>query len=153
MFSDSLCLFHISVYYGYVTQRERKERQILGPCRIGSKTLTKTLFPFREKSRKLVFTQLHRTSRMRTPISIFKAQFNKFELTIFLFLGWLPYQSKTGPSWRCPWCNGYRHRNWTRRYEFKSWTRLNAFHIALIPLGKVWIQLLSIQLWVNSRTD
>ena len=22
----------------------------------------------------------------------------------------------------CPWCNGYRHRNWTRRHEFKSWT-------------------------------
>ena len=43
--------------------------------------------------------------------------------------------------WRRPWCNGYRHRRWTRRHEFKSWTRLIAFHIALIPLGKVWIQL------------
>ena len=42
---------------------------------------------------------------------------------------------------------------WTRRHEFKSWTRLIAFHIALIPLGKVWIQLFSLQLWVNSRTD
>ena len=42
---------------------------------------------------------------------------------------------------------------WTRRYEFKSWTILIAFHIALIPLGKVWIQLFSLQLWVNSRTD
>ena len=39
--------------------------------------------------------------------------------------------------YRCPWCNGYRHRIWTRRYEFNSWTRLIAFHIALIPLGKV----------------
>ena len=38
---------------------------------------------------------------------------------------------------RCPWCNGYRRTKWTRRHEFKSWTRLNAFHIALIPLGKV----------------
>ena len=28
---------------------------------------------------------------------------------------------------------------------------LIAFHIALIPLGKVWIQLFSLQLWVNSR--
>ena len=28
-----------------------------------------------------------------------------------------------------------------------------AFHIALIPLGKVSIQLFSHQLWVNSRTD
>ena len=54
---------------------------------------------------------------------------------------------------RCPWCNGYRHRIWTRRYEFNSWTRLIAFHIALIPLGKVWIQLFSLQLWVNSRAD
>ena len=55
--------------------------------------------------------------------------------------------------WRCPWCNGYRHRIWTRRYEFNSWTRLITFHIALIPLGKVWIQLFSLQLWVNSRAD
>ena len=42
---------------------------------------------------------------------------------------------------------------WTRRLEFKSWTRLIAFNIALIPLGKVWIQLFSLQLWVNSRID
>ena len=28
-----------------------------------------------------------------------------------------------------------------------------ALHIALIPLGKVGIQLFSLQLWVNSRTD
>ena len=55
--------------------------------------------------------------------------------------------------WRCPWCSRYRRRKWTRRHEFKSWTRLIAFHIALIPLGKVWIQLFSLQLWVNSRTD
>ena len=41
----------------------------------------------------------------------------------------------------------------TRRHEFRSWTRLITFHIALIPLGKVWIQLFSLQLWVNSRTD
>ena len=54
---------------------------------------------------------------------------------------------------RCPWCNCYRRRKWTRRHEFKSWTRLIAFHIALIPLGKVWIQLFSLQQWVNSRTD
>ena len=54
---------------------------------------------------------------------------------------------------RCPWCNCYRRRKWTRRHEFTSWTRLIAFHIALIPLGKVWIQLFSLQLWVNTRTD
>ena len=38
-------------------------------------------------------------------------------------------------SKKCPWCNGYRRRKWTRRHEFKSWMRLIAFHIALIPLG------------------
>ena len=42
--------------------------------------------------------------------------------------------------WRCPWCNGYHCRKWTWRHEFKSSTRLITFHIALIPLGKVWIQ-------------
>ena len=52
--------------------------------------------------------------------------------------------------WRCPWCNGYPRRKWIRRHEFKSWI---AFHIALIPLGKVWIQSFSLQLWVNNRTD
>ena len=56
-------------------------------------------------------------------------------------------------GWRCPWCSRYRRRKWTRWHEFKSWTRLIGFHIALIPLGKVWIQLFSLQLWVNSRTD
>ena len=47
---------------------------------------------------------------------------------------------------RCLWCNGYRRRKWTRRNEFKSWTKLIASHIALMPLGKVWIQLFSLQL-------
>ena len=56
-------------------------------------------------------------------------------------------------AWRCPWCNGYRRWKWTRWNEFKSWTKLTAFHLVLIPLGKVWIQLFSLQLWVNSRTD
>ena len=30
---------------------------------------------------------------------------------------------------------------------------LIAFHIALVPLGKLWIQLFSPQLWVNSGAD
>ena len=54
---------------------------------------------------------------------------------------------------RCPWCNGYRRRKWTRRHEFKSWTKLIAFHIALIPFGKVWILLFSLKLWVSSGAD
>ena len=44
---------------------------------------------------------------------------------------------------RCLWCNGYCRRKWTQQHEFKSWTRQIAFHIVLIPLGKVWIQLFS----------
>ena len=54
---------------------------------------------------------------------------------------------------RSPWCYGYRRRKWTRRHEFKSWTSLIAFYKALIPLGKVSIQLFSLQLWINSRKD
>ena len=55
---------------------------------------------------------------------------------------------------RCPWCNGYHRRKWTRWHEFKSWTRLIAFHITLInPWKKEWIQLFSFPLWVNSRAD
>ena len=23
-------------------------------------------------------------------------------------------------NWRCPWCNGYRRKKWTRQHEFKS---------------------------------
>ena len=56
-------------------------------------------------------------------------------------------------KYRCLLCNGYRRRKWTRRHEFKSWTRLFALHIPLMPLVKVWIQLFSLQLWVNSRAD
>ena len=62
---------------------------------------------------------------------------------------WEIYQQINKESRRCSWCNGYRRRKWTRWHEFKSWTRLIAFHIA----RKVWIQLFSLQLWLNSRTD
>ena len=55
--------------------------------------------------------------------------------------------------WRCLWCNGYCCRKWAQRHEFKSWKRLIVFLIALIPFRKVWIQLFSLQLWVNSRED
>ena len=30
-------------------------------------------------------------------------------------------------TWKCPWCNGYRPKKWTRRHEFNSWARLIAF--------------------------
>ena len=50
-------------------------------------------------------------------------------------------------------CNGYHCWKRTRRHEFKSWMRLMAFPIALIPRGKVWIQLFSLQLWLNSKAD
>ena len=55
-------------------------------------------------------------------------------------------------NWRLGW-RSICYRKWTRRHEFKSWTRLITFHIALIPFGKVWIQLYSLQLCVNSRAD
>ena len=40
-----------------------------------------------------------------------------------------------------------------RWHVFKSWTRRTAFNRALIPLRKVWIQLFSLQQWVNSWAD
>ena len=46
----------------------------------------------------------------------------------------------------------YRRKRWTRRPKFKSSTRIFALHVALIALGKVWIQQFSSQPWVD-RTD
>ena len=51
------------------------------------------------------------------------------------------------------WCYGYHCRKWSRQPEFKSTMRLFAFHITLQSLGKVWIQLFTLQLWVNNRAD
>ena len=66
----------------------------------------------------------------------------------------LTWEQRQWRGWRCSqWCNAYCRQKWTRRHEFKSWTKLIAFHIALIPLGKVWIQLFSLHLWVNRRAD
>ena len=48
-----------------------------------------------------------------------------------------------------PWYDGYRRWKWRWQHEFKSWIKLIAFHIALIPLGKVRIQLFSLQLWTD----
>ena len=54
--------------------------------------------------------------------------------------------------WKHLWCNGYNcwKRIWCIQ-TFESWMKLFAFYIVLTPLGKVYIQLLSLQLWVNSR--
>ena len=40
----------------------------------------------------------------------------------------------------CKWCT-----KWTWLHQFKIWTRLLAFHIALIHLGKAWIQIFTFQ--------
>ena len=39
---------------------------------------------------------------------------------------------------------GHPHEKWNRRHEFKSWTKLFPFHFALMPLGKAWIHLFSL---------
>ena len=72
--------------------------------------------------------------RVSSPVTNSKALFNLCRIT----------GSKIG---------GYRCGKCTRCPEFKSWMRLFAFHIALKPLGNVRIQLLFLQLWVDSRTD
>ena len=52
---------------------------------------------------------------------------------------------------RCPWCNGYRRRYWTRRHEFKSWT--DCISHSSNTLGKGMNRIILPQLWVNSRAD
>ena len=118
---------------------------------------------------------LHETSRISSGICIYNfITPTHFPSTTWLlpliFIGascaknlWLTAQSRVNMQqineaflifWRLrPLCNGYHRRKWTRRHKFESWTRLIAFHIVLIPLGKVWIQLISLQLWVNSRAE
>ena len=54
---------------------------------------------------------------------------------------------------RYSWYNDYHCRKWIWWPEFKSWMTLFTFHIMVIPLGKVWIHLFSLQLWVNSMAD
>ena len=49
---------------------------------------------------------------------------------------------KSYPEGICRWWSEFKSRRW-----------LFAFHIVLISLGKVWIQRLSLQLWVNRRAN
>ena len=46
----------------------------------------------------------------------------------------IEYMRYNNQTW-CPWCNGYRRRNWTRRHEFESWTRQCISH-STNTLGK-----------------
>ena len=93
-------------------------------------------------------THIHTHKYTRTYIHTHTHIFIYIQIHTYIYdRGWEVYPQL------CPWCNCHRRRKWTRRHEFKSWTRLIAFHIAQIPLGKVWIQLFSLQLWVNSRRD
>ena len=126
-------------------------------CRLGRKKKKK------KKKRNAVILELFYVSNCRRGQIQHKNALNvkswcvrvtREKYCLVLFLGnYSSNSDKLSINWRCLWCNGYCLWKWTRRYEFKSWTRLIAFHIALIPLGKVWIQLFSPQLWVNSRTD
>ena len=92
-------------------------------------------------------------SRIKCERYFFSKEVCSFIIIVDYVSAYISKVGGVGGKRRCPWCNGHRRRKWTRRHEFKSWTRLIAFHIALIPLGKVWIQLLSLQLCVNNRAD
>ena len=111
----------------------------------------------KKKKKKNTHTHTYLNSNRIDNLAYFKAAFFKHHHRSIIDTGTWKRWKKILPlshySWRCPWCNGYRSRKWTRRHEFESWMRLIAFHIALIPLGKVWIQLFSLPLWVNSRVD
>ena len=71
----------------------------------------------------------------------------KLSSFLYHFLDCTVWASTKKRNWRYLWCNDYCRRKWTWRHKFKSWMRLFAFHILIIPLGKIWIQLLSLQLW------
>ena len=51
----------------------------------------------------------------------YQASSQKFRQIISMFLAWHIFNFYKYHM-RCPWCNGYRRRNWTWRHEFKSWT-------------------------------
>ena len=53
----------------------------------------------------------------------------------------------------CLCSNACHHRKWMQQPGFNSWMRLFVFPIVPISLRKAWIQLFSLQLWVNSRAD
>ena len=43
--------------------------------------------------------------------------------------------------------------NGQEKNELKFWMRLFAFTIVLIPMGKLWMRLFSLQLWITDRAD
>ena len=119
--------------------------------------------PFGKSTKLKIFlmNEVSLRTTLQWNISYQIVQHTTFSACVIAWLSMFYIMKKKGLVWfyfgyittHQPWCNGYRRRKWTRQHEFKSWTRLIAFHIALIPLGKVWIQLFSLRQWVNSRTD
>ena len=75
------------------------------------------------------------------------ATFCLFKLKVFCFsLLHIELRSEIRHSWY----NGYRYWKWS---EFNPKMRLFAFNIALMPLGKVWIQLFFPELSANCWSD
>ena len=56
-------------------------------------------------------------------------------------------------SWKRSSCHSYRRHKGIQQPELKSWAILFEFYITPIPLGKIWIELFSLQMWVNSRVN
>ena len=89
-----------------------------------------------ERRQKDVKILLYHVNTIRPPIQLTIEKGNKLSfLDVLIILTVQEFMSSVYQKPTCPWCNGYRHRKWTRRHEFKSWTLLIAFHIAL-TLGK-----------------
>ena len=77
-------------------------------------------------SMRMTVILLH-TDDLQCSMNHFVSACNWFRLKINLKKTIVMYDPAPGspyiePIWRCPWCNGYRRRNWTRRHEFISWT-------------------------------
>ena len=88
----------------------------------------------------LLLLLLHTHTRTHYP-SLFLSLSLSLSLYIYIYIR------------RRSWLNVSRRRKWIQRPQFRALTKPFAFQIALILLGKVWIELFSLQWRVNSRAD
>ena len=127
---------HQRLFFQYFLYNFRQSEYVLVPSFIHFSIRWISVFSDISNTKKPILSSLSQSPKTHPSL----------ETLPLLYLRFIIKDSSISTVGRCPWCNSYRRRKWTRRYEFKSWTRLIEYHIALIPLGKVWIQLFSLQL-------
>ena len=73
----------------------------------------------------VIFTGRHKFSILYLPLSL-----------LYLFPQPISISVVHLFFWRCPWCNGYRRRKWTRRHEFKYLDEADCILHSTNTLGK-----------------